>query len=79
VGGFHWLIATVALRVARRWGESPPQLIDDLVQETYLKPCDDNFRMLRKFKSDQPDAFYGNLKTANLVHDRFKAAHSSKH
>ena len=59
VGRFHRLIATVALRVARRWGESSPQLIDDLVQETYLKLCDDNFRMLRKFKSDHPDAFYG--------------------
>ncbi len=53
---------------------------DDLVQETYLKLCDDNFRMLRKFKSDHPDAFYGylNVVTANLVHDHFKAAHSSK-
>ena len=80
VGRFHRLIATVALRVARRWGESSPQLIDDLVQETYLKLCDDNFRMLRKFKSDHPDAFYGylNVVTANLVHDHFKAAHSSK-
>jgi RNA polymerase sigma-70 factor, ECF subfamily len=76
VGRFHRLIATVALRVARRWGESSPQLIDDLVQETYLKLCDDNFRMLRKFKSDHPDAFY--VVTANLVHDHFKAAHSSK-
>ena len=80
VGRFHRLIATVARRVARRWGESSPQLIDDLVQETYLKLCDDNFRMLRKFKSDHPDAVYGypNVVTANLVHDHFKAAHSSK-
>jgi RNA polymerase sigma-70 factor, ECF subfamily len=77
---FHRLIAMVALRVARRWGEPSPQQIDDLVQETYLKLCGDNFRMLRKFKSHHPGAFYGYLKvvTANLVHDHFKAAHSSK-
>jgi len=77
---FHRLIATVALRVARRWGEPSPQQIDDLVQETYLKLCADNFRMLRGFKSRHPDAFYGYLKvvTANLVHDHFKAARSSK-
>jgi RNA polymerase sigma-70 factor (ECF subfamily) len=77
---FHRLIATVALRVTRRWGEPSPQLIDDLVQETYLKLCANNFRMLRRFKSHHPDAFYGYLKvvTANLVHDHFKAAHSSK-
>ena len=36
--------------------------------------------MLREFKSDRPDGFYGylNVVTANLVHDHFKAAHSSK-
>jgi RNA polymerase sigma-70 factor (ECF subfamily) len=77
---FHRLIATVALRVARRWGEPSPQVVDDLVQETYLKLCADNFQILRSFKSHHPDAFYGYLKvvTANLVHDHFKAAHSSK-
>jgi RNA polymerase sigma-70 factor, ECF subfamily len=77
---FHRLIATVALRVARRWGEPSPQQVDDLVQETYLKLCADNFRTLGRFKSQHPDAFYGYLKvvTANLVHDHFKAAHSSK-
>jgi RNA polymerase sigma-70 factor, ECF subfamily len=77
---FHRLIATVALRIARRWGEPSPQLIDDLVQETYLKLCADDFRTLRRFKSNHPDAFYGYLKvlTANLVHDHFKAAYSSK-
>jgi len=77
---FHRLIATVALRIARRWGEPSPQLVDDLVQETYLKLCADNFHKLRDFKSQHPDAFYGYLKvvTANLVYDHFKAANSSK-
>jgi RNA polymerase sigma-70 factor (ECF subfamily) len=77
---FHRLIATVALRVASRWGDSSPQAVDDLIQETYLKLCAGNFRILRSFKSQHPDAFYGYLKvvTANLVHDHFKAAHSGK-
>jgi len=77
---FHRLIATVALRVARRWGEFSPQVVDDLVQEVYLKICADRFRMLRSFKSHHPDAFYGYLKvvTANLVLDHFKGAHSIK-
>jgi RNA polymerase sigma-70 factor (ECF subfamily) len=77
---FHRLVATVALRVARRWGECSPQLIDDLVQETYLKLCSNNFKLLRSFKPHHQDAFYGYLKvvTANLVHDHFKAAHSFK-
>jgi RNA polymerase sigma factor (sigma-70 family) len=77
---FHRLIATVAFRVARRWDNSSPQLVDDLVQEAYLKLCAGNFRILRSFKSQHPDAFYGYLKvvTANLVQDHFKAAHSGK-
>ncbi len=77
---FHPPIARVALRVARRWGACTPQLIDDLVQETYLKLCANNFRLLRSFKSQHPDAFYGYLKvvTSNLVHDHFKTAHSAK-
>jgi RNA polymerase sigma factor (sigma-70 family) len=77
---FQRLIASVAVRIARRWGEPSPHVIDDLVQETYLKLCADNFRLLRRFKSHHQDAFYGYLKvvTANLVHDHFKAAHSSK-
>ena len=74
------LISTVALRVARRWGEFSPQVVDDLVQEVYLKLCADRFRMLRSFESHHPDAFYGYLKvvTANLVLDYFKGAHSIK-
>ena len=77
---FQRLIASVAVRIARRWGEPSPHVIDDLVQETYLKLCADNFRLLRRFKSHHQDAFYGYLKvvTANLVYDHFKAAHSSK-
>jgi RNA polymerase sigma-70 factor, ECF subfamily len=70
----------VAFRVATRWGDSSPQVVDDLIQETYLKLCAGNFRILRSFKSQHPDAFYGYLKvvTANLVQDHFKAAHSDK-
>lgn len=77
---FHRLIATVALRVARRWGEFSPQAVDDLVQEVYLKLCADRFRMLGSFSSHHPDAFYGYLKvvTANLVVDHFKGVHSIK-
>jgi len=77
---FHRLISTVVLRVARRWGESSRQVIDDLVQDTYLKLCADECHLLRSFKAHHADAFYGYLKvmTANLVHDHFKAIHSAK-
>jgi RNA polymerase sigma-70 factor, ECF subfamily len=73
---FHRVIAIVALRTAQRWGESSLQVIDGLVQDTYLKLCADNLRLLQTFNPTHEAAFYGYIKvmTANLVHDHFKAA-----
>jgi RNA polymerase sigma-70 factor, ECF subfamily len=77
---FHRLIAGVAIRTARGWGETSPQLIDELVQETYLKLCADRASLLRSFDSQHPDAFCGYLKvlTTNLVHDHFRAQRTHK-
>jgi RNA polymerase sigma-70 factor (ECF subfamily) len=73
---FHRVISVVALRTAQRWGESSLQVIDDLVQDTYLKLCADNLRLLQTFNPAHEAAFYGYIKvlTADLVHDHFKAA-----
>jgi RNA polymerase sigma-70 factor (ECF subfamily) len=77
---FNPLIARVALRTARRWTDPSRQMLEDLVQETYLKLCEDNCRLLRHFEVRQPDAIYGYLKivTANIVHDHFKGANAIK-
>lgn len=77
---FHPLISTVVLRTARQWGEPIPSLIDDLTQETYLKLCADDCRLLKNFRSEFPCAIFGFLKivTANVVHDHFKASHAAK-
>ena len=77
---FHRLITTTVLRTARQWGETCPDVLDELVQETYLKLCADQCRLLRGFQSRHPGSIFGYLKvvTANVVHDYFKSAHSSK-
>jgi RNA polymerase sigma-70 factor (ECF subfamily) len=77
---FQPLIAGVVLRVCRQWAQSSPQLIDDLVQETYLKLCADRFRLLRAFRPCHKDAMYGYIKVfaANLARDYFKTAHAQK-
>jgi RNA polymerase sigma-70 factor (ECF subfamily) len=77
---FHRLIAGVALRTARRHGEVTPALLEDLVQETYLKLCADRCQLLRSFNPEHPDAIFGFLKvlTANVVHDYFRAANAQK-
>lgn len=77
---FHPLITRVVVRTAAVWGESSPFVVDDLVQETYLKLCAENRRLLRTFQAHQPGAVYGYLKvvTANVVHDHFKTARAAK-
>jgi DNA-directed RNA polymerase specialized sigma24 family protein len=51
-----------------------------LVQETYLKLCSDNLRLLRTFQPRQLNAIYAFLTvvTNNVVHDHFKAVHAAK-
>lgn len=77
---FQPLIARVVWRVARQWGEASPQVVDDLVQETYLKLCSERLKMLRDFAPIHENSIYGFLKVfaANLAQDHFKAEHSIK-
>jgi RNA polymerase sigma-70 factor (ECF subfamily) len=77
---FQPLIAGVVFRVARRWGEGTPQVVDDLVQETYLKLCVERLSVLKKFESTHKDAIYGYIKVfaANLASDHFKRLHAKK-
>jgi RNA polymerase sigma-70 factor, ECF subfamily len=77
---FHPVISTVVLRAVRNCGGAAPSLRDDLVQETYLKLCADNCRLLRNFQSHHAGAIFGFLKvvTSNVVLDHFKAAHAAK-
>jgi RNA polymerase sigma-70 factor (ECF subfamily) len=77
---FQPLIVGVVIRIARRWSESSPEVLDDLVQETYLKLCSERHMLLKQFHPRHPDAIFGYIKvfTANLVHDHFKALHTQR-
>jgi RNA polymerase sigma-70 factor (ECF subfamily) len=77
---FQPLIAGVVARTAMRWTEVSPGLVDDLVQETYLKLCTGEFRRLREFESRFEDAIYGFLKAVayNVTMDYFKVRHATK-
>lgn len=54
---FHRSISLSVLRIVYLWGGIPQQIVDDLVQETYLKLCADKCRLLRDFAVQHPDAF----------------------
>jgi RNA polymerase sigma-70 factor, ECF subfamily len=77
---FHRPIATVVLRTAGRWGDCSKHTADDLIQETYLKLCASNYRILREFEHRDIDAFAGYVKViaANIVRDHFKSMYSKK-
>jgi len=77
---FHVVIASAVRRTARRWGEPSDLLLDDLVQDTRLKLCEDGCRLLRTFRPEREESIFGFLKVvaANVVHDHFKAALAAK-
>jgi RNA polymerase sigma-70 factor (ECF subfamily) len=77
---FNRIIAITSYRAARRWGEDSPATVDDLTQETYLKLCADDARVLREFDSTHRDAIFGFLKvvTANVANDYFKRLQAGK-
>jgi RNA polymerase sigma-70 factor (ECF subfamily) len=60
---FHAVIAATVIRTVRRFGEISPALIDDLIQDTYLKICANRRRVLREFKAERPESIFGLLKT----------------
>jgi RNA polymerase sigma-70 factor (ECF subfamily) len=80
VSRFRRPIALSITRIAWQWGAMPHQIVDDLVQETYLKLCTEKCRLLCEFTLQHPGAALGYIKTVavNVAHDHFKSLHSQK-
>jgi RNA polymerase sigma-70 factor (ECF subfamily) len=77
---FRPVIAGTVVRIARRFGESAPEVIDDLIQDTYLKICADRCRILREFAPQSEESIFGLLKTVafSIVQDHFRGNLSLK-
>lgn len=80
VSRFQRSITLSVIRTTHPWNDTPRQVIDDLVQDTYLKLCADRCRLLRDFAAKHPDAIPAYIRTVaiNVVHDHFKAHYSQK-
>ena len=78
---FHRLIATVVLRTAARLGDASKQTVDDLIQDTYMRLCANDYGILRNFEHRHPDSFLGFVKVmaANVVRDHFKSKYAARH
>ncbi len=68
------VIAAVIINRTRRGGRIATSVVDDLVQDTYLKLFDNDCRALREFKCEHENALYGFLKVAacSVVNDHFR-------
>jgi RNA polymerase sigma-70 factor (ECF subfamily) len=77
---FQPLIAAVVERTARRNVQVSAPLVDDLVQETYLRLCEDECKWLRAFVSRHDEAIFGFLKVvaATVTLDYFRMHNARK-
>jgi RNA polymerase sigma-70 factor (ECF subfamily) len=78
---FQRPISLSIIRTACQLGKNPAQVVDDLLQETYLKLCAGKCRLLLEFAQlHSEDAVAAYIKTIaiNVARDHFKSIHSQK-
>ncbi|WP_164981625.1 RNA polymerase sigma factor [Silvibacterium dinghuense] len=73
-------IARSVLRVARQWGENSSAVVDDIVQDVFLKFCEDDRRLLREFEPRFADSFlaYARVISAQVANDHFRRKNTQK-
>jgi RNA polymerase sigma factor (sigma-70 family) len=82
-GQEHWrefvrrtqpLIASVVINTVRRWREPASALVDDLIQDTYVKLFGNDRKALRSIKNEYENTIFGYLKVvaSNVVRDHFR-------
>ncbi|HLY42336.1 MAG TPA: sigma-70 family RNA polymerase sigma factor [Terracidiphilus sp.] len=75
------IASIVAVRTARMWiGSVTPSIVDDIVQEVFLKICEQERRILRNFEPRGEDSFLGLVRTvsASVANDYFRRQYSTK-
>jgi RNA polymerase sigma-70 factor (ECF subfamily) len=73
--------ALVAARVARIWQRTASSaVVDDIVQEVFVKLCEQERRILREFKPKGDDSFLALLRviTSSVANDYFRRQYSEK-
>lgn len=68
------IVLTVRRRLVRRTGRAEPALVEDLAQETFIKICKPDFKVLRNFEFRHENALRALLKVmaAHVVEDYFR-------
>jgi RNA polymerase sigma-70 factor (ECF subfamily) len=68
------LIASVIINTVRRWRQPAPSLVDDLIQDTYVKLFANDKKALRAIKNEHENTIFGYLKVvaSNVARDHFR-------
>ena len=74
VASCHPLIQTAVVRAIRRCGQLTPALVEDLVQDTYLRLCANHYKVLREFRFLEEGGLRGLLEAVavSVVFDYFR-------
>jgi RNA polymerase sigma-70 factor (ECF subfamily) len=75
------LATLVAFRISRQWVNSTSSTaVDDIVQEIFVKLCEQKRRILREFEPRGEDSFLGLLRivSASVANDYFRRLRSAK-
>lgn len=74
------MIAGTVTKTARNWVQPSTPLVEELTQETYLRLCAHDYRILRDFRPEHEDSLYGFLKAVafSVTHDHFRVAYAEK-
>jgi len=77
---FERPISMVVVRTLRRRLRPTPTMVEDLVQNTYLKLLDDNCKALRTFKAQHENSIYGYLQVmaSNITQDYLRKLDAKK-
>jgi RNA polymerase sigma-70 factor (ECF subfamily) len=68
------LIASVIMNTIRRWQTPSPSLVDDLIQDTYIKLFANDRKALRSIRNEYENTIFGYLRVvaSNVVWDHFR-------
>lgn len=81
VSRYKKAISLSIIRTAHDWGQTATEILDDLIQETFLKLYANHCRLLLQFTIQHPEALVvGYIKTIaiNVTHDHFRSLFTEK-
>jgi RNA polymerase sigma-70 factor (ECF subfamily) len=75
------LASLIVARVVRMWTQSAsPAIVEDILQEVFLKLCEQNRRILREFEAREEDSFLALLRiiSGSVANDYFRRLNTAK-